>query len=164
MIAVGVGARAGVGPAVLVAAVEAALAEAAVGRARVSTVATLDRRAAEAGFRLMAEGFGWGLVAFTAAELAEAVAGSAGTAASLGGGGAGLGAGDAGPAGGAAGPAGGAAGREPVVLSGRVAAAVGTPSVAEAAALLAAGAGTVLILPKRILGGVTVAIAGSAES
>ncbi|MBB4744542.1 cobalt-precorrin 5A hydrolase [Actinoplanes octamycinicus] len=40
-----------------------------------------------------------------------------------------------------------------------VAAAVGTPSVAEAAALLAAGAGGELVLPKRVYGGVTVAIA-----
>ncbi|BCJ40426.1 hypothetical protein GCM10010168_32860 [Actinoplanes ianthinogenes] len=39
------------------------------------------------------------------------------------------------------------------------AAAVGTPSVAEAAALLAAGAGAELVLPKRVHGGVTVAIA-----
>ncbi|GAA2708456.1 cobalamin biosynthesis protein [Actinoplanes palleronii] len=40
-----------------------------------------------------------------------------------------------------------------------VAAAVGTPSVAEAAALLAAGPGAVLVLPKLIVDGVTVALA-----
>ncbi|WP_222942299.1 cobalamin biosynthesis protein [Actinoplanes teichomyceticus] len=43
-----------------------------------------------------------------------------------------------------------------------VAAATGTPSVAEAAALLAAGPAARLILPKRILGRVTVALAGTA--
>jgi cobalt-precorrin 5A hydrolase len=41
-----------------------------------------------------------------------------------------------------------------------VAAAVGTPSVAEAAALAAAGAGARLIVPKRVFPGVTVAVAG----
>ncbi|WIM93849.1 cobalamin biosynthesis protein [Actinoplanes oblitus] len=40
-----------------------------------------------------------------------------------------------------------------------VAAVVGTPSVAEAAALLAAGTAAELVLPKRVRGGVTVAIA-----
>ncbi|WP_309238670.1 cobalamin biosynthesis protein [Actinoplanes aureus] len=40
-----------------------------------------------------------------------------------------------------------------------VAAAVGTPSVAEAAALLAAGPGAVLVVPKRVCDGVTVAVA-----
>ncbi|WP_143162877.1 cobalamin biosynthesis protein, partial [Couchioplanes caeruleus] len=44
----------------------------------------------------------------------------------------------------------------------RVAAAAGVPSVAEAAALRAAGRGAVLLLPKRVLGHVTVAIAQSA--
>jgi cobalamin biosynthesis protein CbiG len=43
--------------------------------------------------------------------------------------------------------------------SGRIAATVGTPSVAEAAALLAAGPGAALLLPKTIHGAVTVAIA-----
>ena len=42
---------------------------------------------------------------------------------------------------------------------GTVAAAVGTPSVAEAAALAAAGPGATLIVPKRIVAGVTVAVA-----
>jgi cobalt-precorrin 5A hydrolase len=41
-----------------------------------------------------------------------------------------------------------------------VAAAVGTPSVAEAAALLGAGSGAELLLPKWISGAVTVAVAG----
>ncbi|MET0414797.1 MAG: cobalamin biosynthesis protein [Actinoplanes sp.] len=40
-----------------------------------------------------------------------------------------------------------------------VAAAVGTPSVAEAAALLVAGPGGALLVPKRVLEGVTLAIA-----
>jgi len=40
-----------------------------------------------------------------------------------------------------------------------VAAAVGTPSVAEAAALLAAGSNAVLRTPKRVHAGVTVAVA-----
>ena len=44
----------------------------------------------------------------------------------------------------------------------RVGRAVGTPSVAEAAALVAAGAGSVLVVPKQILPGVTVAVARSA--
>jgi cobalt-precorrin 5A hydrolase len=52
---------------------------------------------------------------------------------------------------------------QPVPNPGRAAAAVGTPSVAEAAALLAAGPGAVLILPKRARDGVTVAIAASRE-
>ncbi len=39
--------------------------------------------------------------------------------------------------------------------------AVGTPSVAEAAALLAAGPRAVLVLPRRVLAGVTVAVAHS---
>jgi cobalamin biosynthesis protein CbiG len=46
--------------------------------------------------------------------------------------------------------------------SGPVAAAVGTASVAEAAALLAAGPGAALVLPKTVHGGVTVAIARAA--
>ncbi|GAA0559909.1 hypothetical protein GCM10010172_48790 [Paractinoplanes ferrugineus] len=43
--------------------------------------------------------------------------------------------------------------------SATVAAAVGVPSVAEAAALAVTGAGGRLILPKRVLGGVVVAVA-----
>jgi cobalamin biosynthesis protein CbiG len=43
--------------------------------------------------------------------------------------------------------------------SATVAAAVGTPSVAEAAALVAAGSGAELLVPKRVFPGVTVAIA-----
>ena len=46
----------------------------------------------------------------------------------------------------------------------RAAVAVGTPSVAEAAALLAAGPRSTLILPKRAGHGVTVAIARSAPA
>jgi cobalt-precorrin 5A hydrolase len=45
-----------------------------------------------------------------------------------------------------------------------VAGAVGTPSVAEAAALCAAGPGSRLLVPKRILRGVTVAIAMAADA
>ncbi|MEV0897425.1 cobalamin biosynthesis protein [Actinoplanes sp. NPDC049802] len=44
--------------------------------------------------------------------------------------------------------------------SAAVGSAVGTPSVAEAAALLAAGPGGRLIVPKRVCRGVTVAVAG----
>jgi cobalamin biosynthesis protein CbiG len=44
-----------------------------------------------------------------------------------------------------------------------VRAAVGTGSVAEAAALRAAGSGSRLVVPKRILGGVTVAVAETAK-
>ncbi|GAA2876950.1 hypothetical protein Acy02nite_06690 [Actinoplanes cyaneus] len=129
MIAVGVGARPGTGPALLAGAVEAALVAAGVERSRVSVVATLDRRAAEPGMRVLAGSFGWRLAAFSATELAGA-----------------------------------AAGHDLAAVSGRVAAAVGTPSVAEAAALLAAGAQASLLLPKRIVDGVTVAIAGPAGS
>jgi cobalt-precorrin 5A hydrolase len=43
--------------------------------------------------------------------------------------------------------------------SAAVARAVGTPSVAEAAALRAAGPGAALVVPKRIVSGVTVALA-----
>ena len=66
MIAVGVGARSGVavhGP------VRAALAAAGIGPAEVTVLATLDRRAAEDRFRVLAAGFGWRLAAFTAAQL-----------------------------------------------------------------------------------------------
>jgi cobalt-precorrin 5A hydrolase len=52
---------------------------------------------------------------------------------------------------------------QPVPNPGRAAAAAGTPSVAEAAALLAAGPGAVLLLPKQARDGVTVAIAASRE-
>ncbi|MEV4642710.1 cobalamin biosynthesis protein [Actinoplanes sp. NPDC049548] len=45
--------------------------------------------------------------------------------------------------------------------SARVAAAVGVPSVAEAAALAAAGPGARLLVPKEVLHGVTVAIAAA---
>ncbi|WP_213008290.1 cobalamin biosynthesis protein [Paractinoplanes toevensis] len=46
----------------------------------------------------------------------------------------------------------------------RVAAAVGTPGVAEAAALAAAGSGAVLVLPKRVFAGVVVAVASTLPS
>jgi cobalt-precorrin 5A hydrolase len=45
--------------------------------------------------------------------------------------------------------------------SARVAAAVGIPSVAEAAALVAAGPESVLVLPKRVFPGIVVAVAAS---
>jgi cobalt-precorrin 5A hydrolase len=44
--------------------------------------------------------------------------------------------------------------------SGTVAAAVGTPSVAEAAALAAGGPASALVLPKRVFDGITVAVSG----
>jgi cobalt-precorrin 5A hydrolase len=53
---------------------------------------------------------------------------------------------------------------QPVPNPGRAAeAAVGAPSVAEAAALLAAGPGAVLLVPKTARDGVTVAIAASRD-
>ncbi|GIE31562.1 hypothetical protein Ait01nite_046070 [Actinoplanes italicus] len=53
---------------------------------------------------------------------------------------------------------------QPVPNPGRVAeVAVGAPSVAEAAALLAAGPGAVLLLPKTARDGVTVAVATSRD-
>ncbi|GIF03177.1 cobalamin biosynthesis protein [Actinoplanes siamensis] len=112
MIFIGVGARRG---AAVVAAIEAALAQAGVDRAEVGAVATLDRRSFP--------DVGWPVVTFRAEQLAA---------------------------------------RPVPTPSARVAAAVGTPSVAEAAALLAAGPSAELIMPKRIFGGVTVALARSA--
>ena len=56
-------------------------------------------------------------------------------------------------------PAGELAAQRVVSTSETVAAAVGTPSVAEAAALAAAGPGATLVVPKRIVAGVTVAVA-----
>jgi cobalt-precorrin 5A hydrolase len=53
------------------------------------------------------------------------------------------------------------AAREVPTPSSSVAAAVGTPSVAEAAALRAAGRGSTLLLPKRVFPAVTVAIAAT---
>ncbi|MEV1293788.1 cobalamin biosynthesis protein [Pseudonocardia sp. NPDC049635] len=59
-------------------------------------------------------------------------------------------------------PAGRLAGVVVPAPSDRVAAATGTPSVAEAAALLAAGPGAVLVVPKTAGRGVTVAVARAA--
>ncbi|GAA4971581.1 cobalamin biosynthesis protein [Actinoplanes utahensis] len=119
----GLGARSGVPAGELAGAIRAVLAAAGVPPARVGTVATLDRRAAEPGVRAFARAAGWRLTGFAAAALAG----------------------------------------QPVFRpSGRVAAAVGTPGVAEAAALLAAGPGAVLVLPKQVYGRVTVALAATA--
>jgi cobalt-precorrin 5A hydrolase len=116
----GLGARAGVPEAELAAAIDAALRVAGLPAAGIAGLATLDRRAAEAGVRAVAERFGWPVLAFEAARLAEV----------------------------------------PVPHpAATVAAAAGTPSVAEAAALLAAGPGSALILAKRIFPRATVAIA-----
>ncbi|WP_436530037.1 cobalamin biosynthesis protein [Actinoplanes sp. HUAS TT8] len=153
---VGFGARPGVGAADLGAAIEAALDLAGADRSLVTAVATLDRRAAEPGPRALAAAAGWRLLAFSGEELAASTAArlasctaarlasctTAGlascTVARL----------APGPEAAARGPA-----------EARVLAAVGTPSVAEAAALLAAGDGAELMLAKRIINGVTVAIA-----
>ena len=116
----GLGARAGVPERELAAAIDAALRVAGLAAAEIAGLATLDRRAAEAGVRAVAARHGWPILAFAAARLAEA---------------------------------------EVPNPAATVAAAAGTPSVAEAAALLAAGPGAVLILPKRIFTRATVAIA-----
>ncbi|WP_229074118.1 cobalamin biosynthesis protein [Actinoplanes sp. DH11] len=121
MIVVGLGARAGTPADVLAEAVRAALAEAGVAPGDVAVLATLDRRAQEAGVRDLAGAAGWRLRGFPAADLAAVAVPSP---------------------------------------SARVAAAVGTAGVAEAAALLAAGPGGAMLLPKRRIGPVTVAIAG----
>jgi len=121
---VGLGARPGTAAPALAAAIRAALGEAGLATDCVGVLATLDRRAAEAGMRAVAAGHGWELASFTAAELAaQAVPSPSETAA----------------------------------------AAVGTPSVAEASALAAAGPGATLVLPKRIVAGVTVAVARADE-
>jgi histidinol-phosphate/aromatic aminotransferase/cobyric acid decarboxylase-like protein len=110
---VGIGATAGVGPDEVLAAVDAVLPP---GSAEVR-LATLDRRAAEAGLREAAGRRGWTLTGHPAESLAAV----------------------------------------PVPTpSGRVAAAVGTPSVAEAAALLGGGE---LLVGKTVVGRVTVAVA-----
>jgi cobalamin biosynthesis protein CbiG len=116
----GVGARARVPADELVGSIDAALRRAGLPPAGIAALATLDRRAAEAGVRAAAHRYGWPVLAFDSSRLAAVdVPHPAGT----------------------------------------VAAAVGTPSVAEAAALLAAGPGGVLVLPKMIFARVTVAIA-----
>ena len=113
----GVGARPGRTVAELTGAIAAALAEAGLSRADVRVLATIDRRAAEDGFRALAAAHGWRLIGYPAAELGA---------------------------------------HDVPSKSVRIAAAVGTPSVAEAAAV--AGGGR-LVLPKRVFPGVTVAIA-----
>ncbi|MEU2349783.1 Rv2231c family pyridoxal phosphate-dependent protein CobC [Modestobacter sp. NPDC049651] len=113
MIRIGVGATAGVSAEEVLAAVDAVL----PAPAGPVTLATLDRRAAEAGLRTAADRLGWPLTGHPADELAAV----------------------------------------PVPTpSGRVAAAVGTPSVAEAAALLGGGE---LLVGKTVVGRVTVAVA-----
>lgn len=119
----GLGARAGVPEMELAAAIGAALRVAGLAAAEIAGLATLDRRAAEAGVRAVAERFGWPVLAFGAARLAEV---------------------------------------EVPTPAATVAAAAGTPSVAEAAALLAAGPGAALILAKRVFPRTTVAIARQA--
>ncbi|RSM55748.1 cobalamin biosynthesis protein CbiG [Actinoplanes sp. ATCC 53533] len=121
----GLGARAGVPEAELAAAIDAALRVAGLAAAEIVGLATLDRRAAEAGVRAVAGRFGWPVLAFEAARLAEV---------------------------------------EVPNPAATVAAAAGTPSVAEAAALLAAGPGAVLILAKRVFPRSTVAIARPAAT
>jgi len=124
-VVLGLGARAGVPEAELAAAIDTALRAAGLAAAEIAGLATLDRRAAEAGVRAVAERFGWPVLAFGAARLAEV---------------------------------------DVPNPAGAVAGATGTPSVAEAAALLAAEPGAVLILSKRVFPRSTVAIAVSATS
>ncbi|WP_212994149.1 cobalamin biosynthesis protein [Actinoplanes auranticolor] len=116
----GLGARAGVPGEELNAAVDVALRQAGLEPDAIAALATLDRRAAEAGVRAAAQRHGWEVIGFTAAELAAVDVPHA---------------------------------------SGLVAAATGTPSVAEAAALLAAGPDAVLVLPKTAFPRATVAVA-----
>ncbi|MEU8611223.1 cobalamin biosynthesis protein [Actinoplanes sp. NPDC048791] len=116
----GLGARAGVPEEELAAAIDTALRQADLEPAQVNALATLDRRAAEAGVRAVAQRYGWPVTGFAAAALADVDV-----------------------------PHG----------SGIVAEATGTPSVAEAAALLAAGPDAVLVLPKTAFPRSTVAIA-----
>jgi cobalamin biosynthesis protein CbiG len=119
-VVLGVGARAGVPEEELAAAIDAALRQAGLAAAGIAALATLDRRAAEAGVRAVAHRHGWPVLAFGSAELSRA---------------------------------------DVPHPAARVAAATGTASVAEAAALLAAGPGAVLVLPKTIFPRTTVAIA-----
>lgn len=86
----------------------------------VGVLATLDRRAGEAGISAVADRFEWTLVGFPSADLAAV---------------------------------------EVPHPSGAVAARIGSGSVAEAAALRAAGPRAVLLLPKRVFPRATVAIA-----
>ena len=114
------GARSGVPERELAQAIDAALAAAGLPAADVTALATLDRRAAEAGVRALAARRGWALAGFSAEELASVIV---------------------------PGP------------SAAVAARAGTPSVAEAAALRAAGLDGELVASKRVFPRVTVAIA-----
>ena len=117
---VGVGARRDVAAAELEAAIDHALTLASADAARVAVLATVDRRAAEAGVRSVAGRRGWTLAAYSTEDLRDV----------------------------------------PVPTpSERVAAAVGVPGVAEAAALRAAGPGGVLLLRKVSTAAVSVAIA-----
>ena len=116
----GLGARAGVPEKELAAAIDAALRHAGRSPAEVAGLATLDRRAVEAGIQAVARSHGWPVRGFPAEALAAV---------------------------------------DVPHPSGVVAAVTGTPSVAEAAALLAAGPGAVLILPKQVFARVTVALA-----
>jgi cobalamin biosynthesis protein CbiG len=116
----GLGARAGVPEGELAGAIDAALRQAGLDPAGIACLATLDRRAAEAGVRAMAQRHGWPVLAFDGTRLkAVDVPNPAET----------------------------------------VAAAVGTASVAEAAALLGAGPGAELVLAKTVFPRATVAIA-----
>jgi cobalt-precorrin 5A hydrolase len=119
-VVLGLGARADVPEAELAAAIDSVLHLAGLEASRITALATLDRRATEAGVQAVARRRGWPVLAFAAAQLTEVAVPNA---------------------------------------SGAVAAAAGTPSVAEAAALLAAGPGAVLILPKTVFPRSTVAIA-----
>jgi cobalamin biosynthesis protein CbiG len=112
-VVVGVGARAGTPADEVLAAVDAVLPPGV----RVTTLATVDRRAAEPGVQAAAAARGWRLVGLPVDRLAQVSV---------------------------------------PTVSARVAAALGTPSVAEAAALADGGE---LLVPKTVHGRVTVAVA-----
>jgi len=114
----GVGCEAGVEDAELIAAVDAALAEAGLSPLSVAAVGTLDRKCEEPALRRLCTARGWELRGHPAAVLAEV---------------------------------------EVPTPSAVVAAAVGTPSVSEAAALLGSP-GARLRQAKRVRGRVTVAV------
>jgi cobalt-precorrin 5A hydrolase len=121
-VVLGLGARPGTPETELAAAIDAALRLAGLAPADVAGLATLDRRAAEAGIQAVAQRHGWPVEGFAAEALA---------------------------------------GVDVPRPSSTVAAATGTPSVAEAAALLAAGPGAALLLPKHTFPRATIAIARS---
>ncbi len=118
-VVVGIGMRAGTTADVILAAIVAAC-----GEQRVTRLATVDRRAGEAGLLGAASTLGVDIVSYTAAELAAV---------------------------------------EVPNLAEHSLRTLGTPSVAEAAALLASGGGT-LTVPKRVLNGVVVAVSAVAVS